>query len=289
MEKIIVEFWYVLVLIAAVLHSIWNFMLKRSENKQIFLWSLLLWSIIIFLPISIYFWPNTISIKHLVFWGVGSAIIHSIYSLFLIKAYEKSDFTVAYPIARGTGSLIVIIIGITILKEDVEIITILGTLLIIFGIYILYSGLNLRNGIKTFNVIKDSPWPVLVGITIASYTIFDKLAVSFIPPIILYVIENIGQAIVLGSSIHKQGKKTIYEQWRKHWYKMALAGLFAGLAYILVLIVLTEIPVSYVSPIRETSIVIGSVIGFVFLKEKFSIQKLFGSIVIFIGVVLIIT
>ena len=281
------EYWFILVLIAALSHAIWNFLLKQSENKQIFLWSLRLWSVIIFLPISIYFWPHTsIPLKYWLFWGIGSAFIHSFYAMILTKAYEKSEFTLAYPIARGTGPILVVLFGMAVLKEEVEPITLLGAITIVIGIYIIYSG-SIKSGIKAFKSMVESPWPLLVGITIASYTIFDKLAVAFIPPIILNVIENIGQVIVLGGSLVNQ-KKRILEEWKKYWFKMALAGGFAGLAYILVLVVLTKVPVSYVSPVRETSIVIGTVLGFVFLKEPFHIYKMIGSIMIFIGVVLIV-
>ncbi len=282
------DYWFLLILIAAFSHAIWNFMLKKSENKQIFLWSLRLWSVLIFLPISFYFWPQvSISLKYWLFWGIGSSIIHSFYAIILAKAYEKNDFTLAYPIARGTGPLFVVIIGVTVLNENIGVITFIGVVLIIIGIYILYSGLSLKSIYRTIQAISESPWPILVGITIASYTIFDKLAVAIIPPIILNVIENLGQVLVLGSSLVNQ-KNKVLEQWRKNWFKMGIAGGFGGLSYILVLMVLTRIPVSYVSPVREISIVIGSILGIVFLKETFNMQKIIGSIVIFIGVILIV-
>ncbi|NBI29669.1 EamA family transporter [Chengkuizengella marina] len=285
----LIDYWFVLILIASFSHAIWNLLLKSSEQKDIFLWSLRVWSFIIFLPISIYFWPEQpISITNWLIWGIGSAILHSIYALILSKAYEKNDFTLVYPIARGTGPLIVVIVGIFILKEDVGFITLLGVSIIMLGIYVLYSGFNLKLGLQTLKMILYSPWPLLVGVAIASYTIFDKMAVAFVPPIILNLMDNLGQIFILGNKVKKKGRKLVLEQWKKYWIKMALAGGLAGLAYILVLIVLTEVPVSYVSPLRETSIVIGSILGFLFLKENFGISKLMGSIIIFAGVVLII-
>ncbi|MDP5272910.1 EamA family transporter [Chengkuizengella axinellae] len=221
-------------------------------------------------------------------WGIGSAILHSIYALILTKAYEKNDFTLVYPIARGTGPLIVVIVGIFILKEEVGSITLLGVSIIMIGIYVLYSGFNLRLGLQTFKMVLHSPWPILVGFTIASYTIFDKMAVAFVPPIILNLIDNLGQIIILGNKVKKKGQMAVFKQWKKNWFKMAVGGALSGLAYILVLIVLTEVPVSNVSPLRETSIVMGSILGFLFLKENFGLSKIMGSIIIFAGVVLIV-
>ncbi|NDI33892.1 DMT family transporter [Chengkuizengella sediminis] len=285
----LIDYWFVLILVAAFSHAIWNLLLKSSEQKEIFLWSLRVWSFIIFLPISIYFWPEQpVSIIDWIVWGLGSAILHSIYALILSKAYEKNDFTLVYPIARGTGPLIVVIVGIFILKEEVGLITLLGVSIIMFGIYVLYSGFNLKLGLQTLKMILQSPWPLFVGVAIASYTIFDKMAVAFVPPIILNLIDNLGQIVILGNKVRLRGRKAIFEQWKKHWIKMAVAGGLAGLAYILVLIVMTEVPVSYVSPLRETSIVIGSILGFLFLKENFGVNKLLGSIIIFAGVVIIV-
>ncbi len=48
-----------------------------------------------------------------------------------------------------------------------------------------------------------------------------------------------------------------------------------------------EAKASYVTPIRETSIVIGAILGFMFLKEKASYNKLAGILAIVLGVILI--
>lgn len=282
------NYWFLLVIIASISHALWNMMLKQSGDKTIFLWSLRIWSVIIFLPVSIVFWPKETHITYeWIFWGLGSIVLHSAYAIILAKAYEKSDFSLAYPIARGLGPLIVVAVGIFFLNEPITHLSVIGSVVIFIGIYILYSGVNIMKGIKGLQSMITSPYPLLVGLCIACYTVFDKLAVSVIPPVSLNVIENIGQVIVLGA-FQVRDIPHVVKQWKKDWVRMAIAGGLAGLSYILVLVVLFDIPVSKVAPVRETSIVIGALLGLYFLKETFSFSKVLGSFVIFIGVLLIV-
>lgn len=281
--------WMIFIAIAAISHALWNFFLKQSEDKTIFLWSLRIWAVILFFPVSIAFWPdNGIPLKHLLFWGTGSILLHGFYAKVLGKAYELNDFSLVYPIARGLGPLLTVFIAISFLGEQASIGTIGGALLIISGMYILYTGWDIRLGLKTFQVLIKNPLPIIVGISIAGYTVFDKLAIVFIPAIVLNVIENAGQVLILSIDIRKKNKSTVINIWKKAWYKMAIAGFLSGLSYILVLLILTEIPVSKVAPIRESSIIIGALLGYIFLKEKFTIQKFIGSVVIFLGVIFIV-
>ncbi|MGG4193372.1 MULTISPECIES: SMR family transporter [Paenibacillus] len=192
------NYWLLLVIIASLSHAFWNIMLKQSEDKTIFLWSLRVWSVILFLPVSIVLWPKDEHItSEWVLMGLGSILLHSLYALILSKAYEKNDFTLTYPIARGLGPLIVVAVGVMLLKEPFTWMSIVGSVLIFTGIFVLYTGLG-RGG-QSIRSMFTSPYPLLVGLSIAGYTLFDKLAVSIIHPVSLNVIENMGQVLLLGS------------------------------------------------------------------------------------------
>lgn len=286
---ILQTYWVVFVAIAAISHAVWNFLLKQSEDKTIFLWSLRIWAVIWFLPVSILLWPTQgIPLKELFFWGLGSIAFHGLYAKVLAKAYEYTDFSVLYPVARGLGPLFTVFIGITLLGEKASGSTLAGALLIFSGMMILYSGWNAKSGIQMLRSLTKNPFPFLVGLSIAGYTVFDKLAISFIPAIILNVIENTGQVFILSMDIRQKDKGALRKIWRESWYKMAIAGFLSALAYILVLLVMTKMPVSKVAPIRESSIIVGALLGLLFLNEKFSKEKIVGSIVIFLGVVTIV-
>jgi uncharacterized membrane protein len=63
--------------------------------------------------------------------------------------------------------------------------------------------------------------------------------------------------------------------------------VFGTTGYLLVLAALRISPVSYVGPIREVSVVIGTWIGIEFLGEPGGKLRIISSIIVVIGIVLI--
>ena len=89
-----------LLLIAAVLHTTWNLLLKRAGEKYIAVW----WSSIIgplaFLPaIFIAGFPSS-AIWHIL---IISALFEIAYYIVLAEAYKDSDFSLVYPMGRGAA------------------------------------------------------------------------------------------------------------------------------------------------------------------------------------------
>ncbi|MHB8626014.1 MAG: hypothetical protein ACYDBJ_03950 [Aggregatilineales bacterium] len=88
-----------LILISAAMHTTWNLLLKRAGERQIFLWWALVLAVVIFSPIvilqplSVNVWPYVIS----------SALAEAVYFAALTHAYRLNDFSLVYPIARGTA------------------------------------------------------------------------------------------------------------------------------------------------------------------------------------------
>ena len=76
-------------------------------------------------------------------------------------------------------------------------------------------------------------------------------------------------------------------EWRDHWRLVLGVSILSPLAYILVLTALTFSPVSYVAPMRESSVLIGTLIGARLLSEGETRRRLIGAGVIVAGVVAI--
>jgi drug/metabolite transporter (DMT)-like permease len=58
-------------------------------------------------------------------------------------------------------------------------------------------------------------------------------------------------------------------------------------AYLLALIAYSFAPLSYSGAIREVSVVIGSFLGWQFLEEPMGGTRVLGSIIIFVGILII--
>ncbi len=81
-----------IVLVAAFLHAFWNYLTKKSRNKIAFIWWAILFSVILFFPMFLYYWPAvTISSAG---WSciVATGILHAFYFWFMGGAYERGIY-----------------------------------------------------------------------------------------------------------------------------------------------------------------------------------------------------
>jgi drug/metabolite transporter (DMT)-like permease len=65
------------------------------------------------------------------------------------------------------------------------------------------------------------------------------------------------------------------------------AAILGVAAYLLALFAYSFAPLSYSGAIREVSVVIGSFLGWLFLKEKMGGVRVLGAVVIFSGILTI--
>src|SRR5699024_2422559 len=96
----------------------------------------------------------------------------------------------------------------------------------------------------------------------------------------------IGQFIFISTYVIKV-RKEIKNEIKKTWKYALGVGILNPTAYIIVLVVMTFVQVSYVAPIREISILIGTIMGAVLLSEKGGRERIIGASLMTIGVFLI--
>ena len=156
---------FLLVIFAAILHAIWNGMVKNFEDKVISVSAIVFGHVpmaivvMLFLPL-----PTLESVPYIIL----SAIIHQGYQYNLISAYKLGDLTRVYPIARGTGPIIATLISITFLGLLISKFQILSIALICLGI--MFIGLF---DIPDSNNKKIIQYSLLTGFFIGVYSIID--------------------------------------------------------------------------------------------------------------------
>lgn len=269
------------------MHATWNFLAKQSQGGNLFVWFYMVVSSIILTPVATIIFIQ----KGLVIDSTGIAIVggsillHIIYALSLQYGYKIGDLSLVYPIARGTGPFIVVISAIFLYGETITWKSGSGILLIMVSIFILSGGLKILTRSDTTVSILIG---IFIGVTIASYTLVDKAAVSVVElsPIIYFYLVVLGQAVVLAPVMLRQGRK-IKQEWKKTWKYAVSVGVLSPIAYILVLSVMTFTPVSYVAPVREFSILIGTVMGSKLLFEKAGKERVIGALLMIFGVTMI--
>lgn len=279
----------VLVLVAAFFHASWNFLAKRAGNSPGFVWWCAACSTILYGSVLLAFvfiarpqltWLQIIFI-------FGTACLHTAYFLFLQRGYGAGDLSLAYPLARGMGPLISTLGAIALLGERPSLIALLGVVLLIGGVLCLVGNpwLLLRRGAQTRIVVG---YALLASIFIASYTIWDKYAVSVLltSPLLLDGSSSIGRATLLTPTVVGKWDK-VKETWLRHRLEIIGVAILSPLAYLLILFAMSYSPVSYVAPMRECSVLIGTIMGTRFLAERHLWRRLSAASVILVGIVLL--
>lgn len=274
-----------LIFLSACMHATWNYLAKKSDSGSTFVWLYLTVSTIVYAPVIIIFsffqhfnigWTEVLFI-------IGSAILHLVYSVTLQKGYKVGDLSVIYPIARGTGPLLVAIFAIFLFDEQLNWIGVVGVALIVMSVFILCGGLQV---IKKANSLLPIGYGLLIGIMIAGYTLLDKGAVSivFVSPLLLNYASILGQFLLLSPVAKKQWSQ-VKSDWQQHRKEAIGVGILNPLAYILILTTMMFTQVSHVAPVREVSILIGAIMGTYLLREGFGIRRVIASGMMIIGII----
>lgn len=278
-----------LVFSGAVLHALWNLFAKKASGGLLFVWLFGVVSLCFGLPFGLVFWQDNAAQLTPMAWLaiVASALVHLVYMLVLQKGYRTGDFSIVYPLARGTGPLFSVLGAIILLGETPTLQGWVGVLSIFAGIF-LVSGLARPAGAATNKLSAGVSWGILTGFTIATYTIIDAWAVKLIgiAPVLYYVLSLALRTCML-APIALRDREALRTQWQRNTYNIVAVGILSPLGYTLILYAMTLAPLSYVAPIRELSMLLGVLVGAHLLRESLTPQRIIGSICMICGVTLL--
>jgi drug/metabolite transporter (DMT)-like permease len=274
----------VLLLTSASLHALWNLLLKRSQEK----YSAMGWQVLIsgvfafFLLLFTGFPPRSMWLFALI-----SMSLEAVYFILLSNAYSDHDFSLVYPIARGTAPAFLMLWSILFLRENPTAGGILGIGMVVGGMVIIGATSLIQSRGSRLH-IKGVLTALAVALIISLYTLIDGTAVKNGPPL-PYALTMFMLVPVLTTTynVRRFGWTHFAAAWNGPRIPLILAAILGVVAYLLALIAYTFAPLSYSGAIREVSVVIGAFLGWQFLEEKMGGTRVLGSIVIFAGILVI--
>lgn len=273
-----------LLITAAILHALWNLLLKQSPEKYIASWWTVVIGGILFSPFLLF---TGLPPQHL--WGVvlASAFVEGLYFTALSFAYQSNDFSLVYPIARGSAPIFLSLWSIFILKEEISRAGLIGMGLIVLGLFVI-GWSSLQNGGGRSPNLRGVLSALLVALLISVYTALDGFAVKQTAPIpYALTLFTLIPILVTPPTLIKYGWPSLKTAGLLNWKKFAGISILGILAYGLTLIAYSHAPVGYGGAIREMSVVFGALAGWKFLKEPLGNWRLAGAIFIFSGIFLI--
>ena len=209
-------------------------------------------------------------------WLGASLCVHVVYLLCLIKAFERADMTVAYPILRGVAPALAATVAVGLFHEPIKPLTALGIGLVSVGVVTVGMGRHVDR--------RALGWALATGATVAAYTVLDAQGVRAAPNALSYIVWSY---LGLGGGIG-----TVFALWRgpafiaaarSQWKPGLIAGAFSIVTYSLALWAFRMGDTPRLAALRETSIIFALGIAIFVLKEKVTAGRVAGIGLIGLG------
>lgn len=208
--------------------------------------------------------------------GFATVAHYAAYAL-LIESCRIGDLSLVYPIVRGAAPILLALIAYLAIGESLNLGQIAAVALTSCGILMLVSG-------KGSNLTAIG-FAFATSIAIAAYSLFDGIGVRASPSVLgfmawLEILTGIG---MLGFTMTRR-RKAIMPFVREN----GITGLFAGAlsvgGYLAFLAAAKVLPLAPVAALRESSVIFGTVIGAVVLKEGFGARRITAAILVTCGI-----
>ncbi|MDE4146259.1 MAG: DMT family transporter [Pseudophaeobacter sp. bin_em_oilr2.035] len=272
-----------IILSAAMLHAVWNAIVKTAADRTTMLGLVALGHVIpgaamvVLLPL-----PAPESMPYV----LASTLIHFGYFYMLGRAYAHGDLSVVYPIARGIVPALVALWAMIFAGEVLPLQAWAGIALIALGIQ-LSSWQALRSGVENGVGRAALGYAVGTGFCISAYSLTDGLGVRLSGNTLSYWAWGAFLHLFVAGFIGLRKRNTLAALRPRTWIIGIGGGLVSMTAYGLVLYAKNFAPLGAVSALRETSVIFAALIGFVFLKEGNWIRRLGAAVLMAGGVALI--
>lgn len=280
-----------LVLAAALLHALWNIVAKKAGGNHHFALITVLMTCVLWAPAALWF-----GLREWAHWGwfewavlASSALVHVLYFTVLLTGYRKSDLTVVYPVARGSGPLLAAAGAVVLLGERLSLLGGAGVLAVCGGVFLIAGGPALWRGAQDVatrqRALAGVRWGLLTGALIAGYTVIDGYAVKVLligPVVVDYVGNLLRVPLLLPASL--RDRAGLRSAWLSQWRHALVVATLGPLAYILVLYAVQMAPLSHVAPAREVSMLFAALIGGRLLGESQPGLRLVGAACMAAGV-----
>jgi len=269
-----------LILLSAVVHAVVNVLTKRADDKYAMRLLIGVFSAVLVTP-ALFFVPLPSGAA--VWLLFGTAFVHAIYELLLVKSYESAAFSAVYPVARGTGPLFTALGAIFILRERAPLLELAGIAMVCGGVIAI--GLSHR---ASAGVGKGLAYALGTGVTIGCYTLIDATGVRSVAEPFTYVLWFFVAhgACVLVTAPGIRGRAVVIEarrQWKLGIGTAALSIITYGSAMLAYRFGAT----AQLAALRETSVLFGTALAMSFLGEHMTLRRWIAAGVIAAGAILL--
>ncbi|NDY56217.1 EamA family transporter [Desulfovibrio sulfodismutans] len=279
-----------LVLLSAVLHVLWNTLVKTCDDRLSFAWlTTVLGGAFLILPFGYVrlFAPGHIDADVWLWAGVSGAF-QALYVMLLFAAYGRADLSVVYPVSRGLAPLAVMLFAGRFVGDAVGPLQATAVGLVVAGTVAV--GLTTRNG---FGRMSRSGLflCLLTALATAGYSLVDRKAMSLRPAPgateFLFLSYLFLTAVLTPWALIRRGWRGLFSQWRVNRRDVILVSILTPLSYLCIVAAMGMGNVVLITAGRNVGILFSTLAGAWLLRERVTRGRVFGTGVIFCGLVLL--
>lgn len=212
-------------------------------------------------------------------YAILGASVHIPYLASLATAYARGDFSLAYPLARGGGAALAAVGGVLLLDDDLPVLGLVAVGVVAAGM----------GGLAVGARADHLRLALFVAATIGVYTVSDSRGVRGSDALGYASASFLCSGLSVSSYALLRGKgPELLASVSWAWRRYLLTGAVTVLTYTLVLAAVRRAPVGYVAALRESSVVIATVVGWRYLAEERGRQRLAAATVVLGGLVLLV-
>lgn len=268
-----------MLLLAALLHASWHALIKTAGDRLAGLAGMN----IVSTAVSLALLP-LVTVPAAAVWPVllFSVVLHNLYKVGLAQVYRHGDLSQAYPIARGISPLIATVIAWGVLGEVLEAGQMVGVGLVSVGLIAI--GMERRGGALSPALLVSAG---LTGCLVAAYSVVDAYGTRVSGDWVSYAVWLVAlDGGVFVAVMSRLRGRALWSIVGREWRRTLISGLLGVGAFGVFLWALSRGAVGGVSALRETSVLFASLIGIFVLKERWSVPRLSGAMLITLGIIL---
>lgn len=276
-------FVWVAVLGAALLHALWNSVVKGAGDKFMSSARVALWTGVIAALVGLAMpAPFAASLPYV----TASALVHVVYFLLVGRLYRNADLSVAHPLMRGLAPLVATAMAAVTLREVPNAAALAGVLALVVGVGAMgFSGLAHGRIDRVTLVVA-----LFNSVIIATYSVIDGVGARLAGPDAAHAFaynawaDGLTAVFYLPVVLALRGK-AVGPEFVRDPLRSAFAGLAAFGGYAIVVWAMTQAPIGAVAALRECSVVFAAIIGVAFLGEPFRGARAGATLLIVGGVI----
>ena len=285
---------FLMVLTSALLHVLWNTLVKRCDDKVSFAWLTTLVGTLTVLPLCVgsrLLAPGPLS-GAVVGLALLSGLIEAGYIIALFTAYEHADLSVAYPLSRGVAPLVGLLPAALWLGDVPSVGQLGGVALIVAGA-VGVGGSALARSRDRGAARRGVILALCTAVLIAGYHLVDRKAMTLklAPALVEYYFLMHATLLAWLTAwvlIWAPHRPRIWSEWRSNRRGVVAVGVLSVVSYMLIVAALRWGNVTLVTAARNIGIVISTVVGALLLKERVCVLRAGGAALIALGLLVLV-